>query len=69
MSTRARYQFGCLTRRRRVRGGDVWQFRFSETTMEGMRCRPSRVIGTLAQYPTRADICTGVGSKPAALKS
>ncbi len=56
MSTRARYQFGCLTRRRRVRGGDVWQFRFSETTMEDRRCRRSRLIGTLAQYPTRADI-------------
>ena len=56
MSTRARYQFGCLTRRKRFRGGDVWQFRFSETTMEDRRCRRSRVIGTLAQYPTRADI-------------
>jgi integrase len=55
MSTRARYQFGCLTRRKR-RGGDVWQFRFSETTMEDRRCRRSRLIGTLAQYPTRADI-------------
>jgi len=56
MSTRARYQFGCLTRRKRFRGGDVWQFRFSETTMEDRRCRRSRLIGTLAQYPTRADI-------------
>ena len=56
MSTRARYQFGCLTRRRRVRGGDVWQFRFTETTVEDRRCRRSRLIGTLAQYPTRADI-------------
>ena len=56
MSTRARYQFGCLTRRKRVRGGDVWQFRFSETTVENRRCRRPRLIGTLAQYPTRADI-------------
>jgi integrase len=43
MSTRARYQFGCLTRRKRVRGGDVWQFRFNETTVEERRCRRSRL--------------------------
>ena len=56
MSTRARYQFGGLTRRKRFRGGDVWQFRFSETTMEDRRCLRSRLIGTCARYPTRADI-------------
>jgi len=56
MSTRARYQFGCLTRRKRIRAADVWQFRFYETIAEGRRCRRSRMIGTLAQYPTRTDI-------------
>ena len=55
MSTRARYQFGCLTRRKRIRTADVWQFRFYETTTEGRRCRRSRMIGTLAQYPTKGD--------------
>lgn len=55
MSTRARYQFGCLTRRKRIRTPDVWQFRFYETTTEGRRCRRSRMIGTLAQYPTKGD--------------
>jgi len=34
----------------------VWQFRFNETTVENRRCRRSRLIGTLAQYPTRTDI-------------
>jgi len=56
MSTRARYQFGCLTRRKRIRAADVWQFRFYETIAEGRRCRRSRMIGTLAQYSTRTDI-------------
>src|ERR1700737_1125897 len=55
MTTRARYQFGCLTRKKRIRSEDVWQFRFYETTVEGRRCRRSRMIGTLAQYPTKAD--------------
>jgi integrase len=55
MSTRARYQFGSLTRRKRIRTDDVWQFRFYETTAEGRRCRRSRMIGTLAQYPTKGD--------------
>ena len=55
MSTRARYQFGCLTRRKRIRTEDIWQFRFYETTAGGRRCRRSRMIGTLVQYPTRAD--------------
>jgi integrase len=55
MATPARYQFGCLTRRKRVRSEDVWQFRFYETTAEGRRGRRSRMIGTLAQYPTKVD--------------
>ena len=55
MSMRARYQFGSLTRRKRIRTDDVWQFRFYETTAEGRRCRRSRMIGSLAQYPTKGD--------------
>ena len=55
MSTRARYQFGCLTRRKRIRSADVRQFRFYETTVEGRRRRRSRMIGSLAQYPTKGD--------------
>src|SRR5258708_35592970 len=55
MSTRARYQFGCLTRRKRIRTEDIWQFRFYETTAGGRRCRRSRMNGTLVAYPTRAD--------------
>lgn len=56
MSKRARYQFGCLTRRKRVRGGDVWRFRYYETDIDGRRCRRSCLIGTVTQYPTKADV-------------
>lgn len=35
MRLRQRYQHGCLTRKSRTRGGDVWEFRFYETTAEG----------------------------------
>src|SRR5260221_2716074 len=55
MSSRPRYQYGCLTRMRRSRGKDPWQFRFYETTKEGQRERRARTIGTIAQYPTKAD--------------
>jgi integrase len=55
MNLRQRYQYGCLTRMRRSRGEDIWQFRFYETTKEGQRQRRARTIGTIAQYPTRAD--------------
>lgn len=35
--------------------GRCLEFRYYETTQEGRRCRRSKFIGTLAQYPTRAD--------------
>jgi len=40
---------------KRTRGEDIWQFRFYETTQEGQRQRCARMIGTIADYPTRAD--------------
>jgi integrase len=55
MSSRQRYQYGCLTKMRRRRGRDTWQFRFYETTQEGQRERRARTIGTITQYPTKAD--------------
>lgn len=55
MNRRHRYQNGSLTRRKRILTEDVWQFRYYETTPEGRRCRKSKIIGTLSQYPTRAD--------------
>jgi integrase len=55
MNLRRRYQYGCLTRMKRTEGEDIWQFRFYETTKEGQRQRRARMIGTIAEYPTRAD--------------
>lgn len=55
MNLRRRYQYGCLTRMKRTRGEDSWQFRFYETSKEGQRQRRARMIGTIAEYPTRAD--------------
>ena len=50
-----RYQYGSLTRRKRTRTEDVWQFRYYETTPEGQRRRRSKIIGTLSEYPTQTD--------------
>jgi integrase len=55
MNSRQRYQNGSLTKKTRVRGDDVWEFRYYETTTEGQRRRTSILIGSVARYPTRAD--------------
>jgi integrase len=56
MNTPRRYQYGSLTRRKRIRTEDVWQFRYYETTPEGQRRRRSKIIGILSQYPTPSDM-------------
>jgi len=55
MNTPHRYQYGSLTRRKRIRTEDVWQFRYYETTPEGRRRRSSKIVGVLSEYPTQAD--------------
>jgi integrase len=55
MNTSHRYQYGSLTRRKRIRTEDVWQFRYYETSPEGQRRRKSKIIGMLSQYPTPTD--------------
>ena len=55
MNTPHRYQYGSLTRRKRIRTEDVWQFRYYETTPDGRRRRRSKIIGALSEYPTQAD--------------
>jgi integrase len=49
-----RYQYGSLTRKKRIRHEDTWEFRFYETALDGCRRRRARIIGTVAQYRTRA---------------
>ena len=55
MNTRHKYQHGSLARRKRIRTEDVWEYRYYETTPQGQRCRRTKIIGTLGQYPTRGD--------------
>lgn len=55
MNSRQRYQNGCLTRKTRIRGDDVWEFRYYETTADGQRHRRSVLVGSVARYPTRAE--------------
>jgi integrase len=52
MHLRQRYQHGCLMRKKRTRGDDVWEFRYCETTTEGQRRRRSVLIGSVARFPT-----------------
>jgi integrase len=56
MHLRQRYQHGCLTRKTRTRGRDVWEFRYYETTTEGQRRRRSMLVGSVARYPTVEDV-------------
>jgi hypothetical protein len=39
-----------MKRRRRKRGPDVWQFRWSETSLEGKRLYHKKIVGTVEQY-------------------
>ena len=55
MNTPHRYQYGSLTRRKRIRTEDVWQFRYYETNPEGRRRRRSKIIGALSEFPTQED--------------
>jgi integrase len=47
---RARYQYGNLMLRKRKKGPDVWQFRWTENGKQ-----VSVLVGTVEKYPTRAD--------------
>ena len=64
MHLRQRYQYGCLTRKRRIRGEDVWEIRYYQTTTEGLRRRRSQLVGTVARSPPGGTHC--VKSRPSA---
>jgi len=44
-------QRGCMQRNARKEGPDVWQFRWSETRLDGKRRYHKRIVGTVEQYP------------------
>jgi integrase len=51
---RACYQFGNLTRKKRAKGRDTWEFRYYESTEKGGRRRKSCIVGTVEKLPTKA---------------
>jgi hypothetical protein len=44
-------QRGCMQRNTRKEGSDVWQFRWSETRLDGKRLYHKKIVGTVEQYP------------------
>jgi integrase len=52
--TRACYQFGSLTRKKRAKGSDAWEFRYYESTEQGTRERRTCTVGTVEKYRTKA---------------
>lgn len=54
MPRRNRYQFGSLELRKRTKGPDVWLFRYWDR-QNPSATRPSITLGTVEDYPTRAD--------------
>ena len=51
---RARYQFGSLTRKKRAKGSDAWEFRYYESTEKGIRLRKTATVGTVDKYKNKA---------------
>src|SRR2546429_3850668 len=41
---------GCMQRNSRKEGPDVWQFRWSETRLDGKRLYHKKIVGTVEQY-------------------
>jgi integrase len=44
-------QRGCMQRNIRKEGLNVWQFRWSETSLDGKRRYRKKIVGTVEQYP------------------
>jgi len=51
---RARYQFGSLTRKKRAKGSDAWEFRYYESTAKGSRIRKTATVGSVDKYKNKA---------------
>jgi len=54
MFKRTRYQFGCIERKARKKGPDVWALRYRERIVEGTETHRSMVLGTVEQYATES---------------
>ena len=54
MFKRTRYQFGCVERKDRRKGPDVWALRYREHLPDGTDAHRSLLVGTVEQFPTRS---------------
>jgi integrase len=54
LKSRAYYQFGSLTLKKRAKSADVWEFRYYEDATTGGRARKALFVGTTDQYKTEA---------------
>lgn len=52
--TRQRFQFGCIERKQRKKGADVWVLRYREYLPDGSAKQRSSMVGTVEQYTTKA---------------
>ncbi len=53
MFMRASFQTGSITKSKRKRGPDVWQFRWREEDASGSIVRRKIAVGTVEKYPTK----------------
>lgn len=54
MFKRIRYQFGCVERKTRKKGPDVWALRYREQLPGRTAVHKSTIVGTVEQYPTES---------------
>ena len=54
MFKRTRYQFGCIERKTRRKGPDVWALRYRERMADGNFSHRSLVVGSIDQYTTES---------------
>jgi integrase len=54
MFKRTRYQFGCVERKTRRKGPDVWALRYREQLSDGTSVHKSTIVGTVEQYATES---------------
>lgn len=55
MFKRTRYQFGWIRRKQRRRGPDVWVWTYRSKAPGGNRKENSVIVGTIVQYPSKAE--------------
>jgi integrase len=55
MFKRTRYQFGCVERKKRRKGPDIWALRYREQVPGGTAVHKSMIVGTAEQYPTKSN--------------